>query len=109
MPRRKIKPSDPQDFVDIDRIIHEPARLVIMANLSIVESADFVYLLRQTGMTWGNLSSHIRKLEEVGYVAIIKEFVDQKPHTMARLTEKGSAALEKYRQTIEGIIADLPE
>ena len=58
---------DLPDLSDIDRLIHEPARLVVMALLSVVQSADFLFLLRQTGLTQGNLSSHLSKLEEAGY------------------------------------------
>ena len=106
MPRRKITPSDPQDFVSIDRLIHEPARLLVMLHLSAVESADYVFLQNQTGMSWGNLSVHVRKLADVGYVEITKEFVDNKPHTMAALTDKGSAALKTYLQQMKGLIED---
>jgi len=66
----------------IDRIIHEPARLMITAHLYVVESADYVFLMQNTGLTWGNLSSHLSKLEGAGYVDIIKEFIQKKPHTM---------------------------
>ena len=67
---------------EIDRIIHEPARLIIMAHLYVVESADFLFLMQQTGLTFGNLSSHMSKLEQAGFISVEKEFVDRKPHTM---------------------------
>ena len=73
----------------IDKLIHEPARLNIMTRLYVVESADFLFVMRQTGLTFGNLSAHMSKLEEAGYIDIIKEFVGKKPHTMLKLTEKG--------------------
>ena len=89
----------------IDRIIHEPARLKIMAHLYVVESADFLFLMRQTGLTFGNLSSHMSKLESVGYIKVEKEFVDKKPHTMLRLTKKGRNAFQKYQQTMKQVFS----
>ena len=79
---------------EIDRIIHEPARLIIMAHLYVVESADFLFLMQQTGLTFGNLSSHMSKLEQAGFISVEKEFVDRKPHTMLSLTKSGRAALK---------------
>jgi len=93
----------------IDKVIHEPARLTIMAYLFVVESADFLFLQRQTGLTWGNLSSHISKLEAAGYVEVTKEFLDKKPHTALQLTNKGRAAFQEYRQSMEQIFNELPE
>jgi len=93
----------------IDKTIHEPARLMIMAHLFVVESADFLFLQRQTELTWGNLSSHLSKLENAGYVAIEKEFVDKKPHTVLRLTNKGRTAFQEYRHSIQQVLEDLPE
>ena len=90
-----------QALQSVDRIVHEPARLAVLTYLSLVESADFVFLMRTTDLTWGNLSSHLARLEEAGYVAIDKEFVKKKPHTMARLTEEGRDALAKYRAMMQ--------
>ena len=92
----------------IDKIIHEPARLVIMAHLFVVDSADFLFLQRQTGLTWGNISSHIRKLENAGYVAVEKEFIDKKPHTTLHLTKEGRAAFQEYRKNMKQVFEDLP-
>jgi DNA-binding MarR family transcriptional regulator len=92
----------------IDRLIHEPSRYVVMAYLYVVESADFLFLARQTGLTWGNLSSHLSKLEAADYVVIQKEFLDKKTHTMLRLTEQGRAAFLKYRQSIKQVLDSLP-
>ncbi len=91
----------PPQLNDIDRLVHEPARLMVMANLYVVESADFNFLMNQTGLTWGNLSSHLTKLEEAGYVHIEKEFVDKKPHTMLSLTDEGRKAFDHYRQQMQ--------
>jgi DNA-binding MarR family transcriptional regulator len=94
---------------NIDKIIHEPARLLLMAHLFIVESADYLFLQRQTGLTWGNISSHLRKLENAGYVAVEKEFIDKKPHTTLKLTDKGRRAFKEYRKNMKQVFEDLPE
>ena len=86
--------------LQLDRLVHEPARLKILAYLYVVTSADFVFLLSRTGLTWGNLSSHMSKLEEVGYIEVEKEIKDKRPHTMLSLTDKGRAAFESYRQNM---------
>jgi DNA-binding MarR family transcriptional regulator len=92
----------------IDRLIHEPARLMIMSSLYVVESADFLFLVRQTGLTLGNLSSHMSKLEAAGYLEIEKSFRGKKPHTMLRLTRAGREAFNAYRQNIEQALGTLP-
>ena len=94
---------------NINKIIHEPARLVITAHLFVVESADFLFLQRQTGLTWGNISSHVRKLEKAGYVAVKKEFIDRKPHTTLQLTAEGRAAFQEYRKNMKQVFEDLPK
>ena len=96
-------------IADIDRLIHEPARLMILALLYVVESADFVFLMHQTGLTWGNLSSHMSKLEEAGYIEIEKEFVGKKPRTMLRLTDEGRVAFQEYRQSMKQVLDHLPD
>lgn len=93
-------------LAEIDQVIHEPARLNIMAQLYVLESADFLFLMRQTGLTFGNLSSHLSKLEAVGYVNVKKEFVDKKPHTMLHLTEKGRGAFRKYAHRMKQVLGD---
>jgi DNA-binding MarR family transcriptional regulator len=97
----------PPQLNDIDRLVHEPARLMVLANLYVVESADFTFLMNQTGLTWGNLSSHLTKLEEAGYVRVLKEFVDRKPHTRLSLTEEGRTAFQNYRQQMQQFIQAL--
>ncbi len=99
--------EDLQPIADIDRMIHEPARLMIMAYLYVVESADFLFLMRQTGLTRGNLSSHMSKLEAAGYIAVKKEFVDKIPRTFLSLTHKGRKAFEAYRQDMEQVFDNL--
>ena len=93
METTKGSSEDLQPIADIDRMIHEPARLMIMAHLYVVENADFLFLMRQTGLTRGNLSSHMSKLEAAGYVAVEKKFVDKIPRTLLSLTKKGRQAV----------------
>jgi len=82
----------------VDRIIHEPARLAIMARLYLLEEADWLFLHRQTGLSFGNLTSHLTRLEASGYVVIEKTFVDRKPHTLVRMTDEGRTAFDRYRE-----------
>lgn len=98
-----------KQVVDIDRVIHEPARFLIMAYLYVVDSADFLFLMNQTGLTRGNLSSHLSKLEAAGYVEVQKEFVNKMPRTILSLTEAGRTAFNDYRQQMKQVLDDLPE
>jgi DNA-binding MarR family transcriptional regulator len=91
---------------DIDRMIHEPARLMLMSYLFVLEGADFLFLMRQMGMTQGNLSSHLSKLEQAGYIEIEKTFVGKKPRTMIRATGQGREAFQDYRQRMERILQE---
>ena len=93
-----------EPIANIDRLIHEPSRLTVMAHLYVVESADFLFLVQQTGMTWGNLSVHISKLEAAGYLEVKKEFLDKKPHTEVSLTKKGRKAFEAYRKGMKDVL-----
>jgi len=97
-----------EPITKIDKLIHEPSRYTLMAYLYVVEVADFLFLLRQTGMTWGNLSAHLSKLEAAGYVAIEKEFLGKKPHTTVRLTDQGRNAFEEYRGNMKRVLDNLP-
>ncbi len=90
---------------DIDRLVHEPARRVIMTILYTAESADFLFLLRETGLSKGNLSSHLAKLEAAGYVEIEKTFRGKIPLTICRLTAPGRAAFERYRTALRKALA----
>jgi DNA-binding MarR family transcriptional regulator len=92
----------------IDRLIHEPARYLIMSHLYVLESADFLFLMRQTSLTFGNLSCHLARLEKAGYVSMKKDFVDKKPHTMLGLTKKGREAFKKYRNSMKKVLEELP-
>lgn len=82
----------------IDRLIHEPGRLAIMARLNVVEEADWLFLQHQTGLSFGNLASHLTRLEAAGYVESEKTFIDRKPHTVVRITDLGRDAFEQYRE-----------
>ncbi len=93
-----------RSLVEIDRLIHEPARLMIVAILYAVESADFLYLKRETELTKGNLSSHLSRLEEAGYVAIEKTYKGKIPLTVCTLTEKGRQAFEDYRKQMKFMV-----
>jgi len=97
-----------EPIAKIDRLIHEPSRYTLMAYLYVVEVADFLFLLRQTGMTWGNLSAHLSKLEAARYVVIEKEFLGKKPHTVVRLTDEGRNAFEEYRGNMKKVLDSLP-
>lgn len=93
-----------QQLADIDRMIHEPARLMVVALLAAVKEADFQYLHQATGLTKGNLSVHLSKLEEAGYIAIEKTFRGKYPLTICRLTERGREVLDKYRRVIKAAL-----
>lgn len=104
---KRGKRNDTPDLgqlLSIDKAIHEPARLMILAYLSVVESADFIFLMNQTKLTQGNMSFHLAKLEESGYVAIKKQFVGKRPHTMLSITDKGNKNLKEYLKTMKGLI-----
>ena len=93
-----------ETIASIDRLIHEPSRLTIMAHLYVVENADFLFLVKQTGMTWGNLSVHISKLEAAGYLKVKKEFLGKKPHTVVSLSKQGRKAFEAYRKGMKEVL-----
>lgn len=85
----------------LDRLIHEPARLLIVTILASAVSADFLFLQRETGLTKGNLSAHLSRLEEAGYVKIEKTFKGKLPLTVCTLTTAGKKALVQYRQQVQ--------
>jgi DNA-binding MarR family transcriptional regulator len=96
--------SDLRSLAEVDRLIHEPSRTIILAVLSAVESADFLYLQRETGLTKGNLSVHLSKLEEAGYVNIEKSYRRKIPMTLCRMTEPGRKAFEEYRKQLKQFV-----
>lgn len=107
MTDEKAIPDSLNSLSDVDRIVHEPARLMILSHLYVLDSADFTFLLNQTGLTRGNLSTHMSKLEEAGYISVGKEFVDRRPMTLLQITKAGRAALDNYRKMMEQVLGDL--
>ncbi|HSL45670.1 MAG TPA: transcriptional regulator [Anaerolineales bacterium] len=93
-----------RNVTELNRLIHEPARLLIVTILSTVESADFLFLQRETDLTKGNLSAHLSKLEEAGYVKIEKTFKGKLPLTVCKLTAAGKKAFVQYRQQLQDFI-----
>ncbi len=95
---------DPRKVAEVDRLIHEPARLMIVTILSTVESADFLYLQHETGLTKGNLSSHLSKLEAAGYIEIQKTYRGKIPLTICSLSNTGGNAFQEYRDQLKYIV-----
>ena len=94
---------------DLDQLIHAPARLNIIMLLYVVESLDYVYLKNKTGLTWGNLATHLGKLGEAGYIEVQKGYQGKKPHSKVQLTPQGRSAFQEYRTTVQQLLDDLPE
>ena len=90
----------------LDRVIHEPGRMMIVALLAAVEECDFLYLLSETELNKGNLSSHLSKLEEAGYVEIEKTYRGKVPQTLLRLTPSGRVAFEEYRKGLNAALVE---
>ncbi len=103
--------ADPnlQPLASLDQVIHAPARLMILTYLYVVESADYVFLMRQTGLTWGNLATHLNKLEEAGYIEIQKTYRGKKPLTILRMTDHGRAAFQAYKNNLQLVLNELPD
>ena len=89
-------PSLPDKINGLDRVIHEPARLALLTVLSACDEADFTFLLAVTGLTNGNLSTHLSRLQEAKLVGIRKQFVGKRPQTVAFLTESGRRQIEEH-------------
>lgn len=94
---------------ELDGFLHEPARLRVLAFLAMVDAADFMYLLRQTGLSRGNLSVQMGRLEASGTVRASKREVDGRLRTTYALTEDGLAALRSYKATMRQILAAIPD
>ncbi|MBN1148860.1 MAG: transcriptional regulator [Anaerolineales bacterium] len=103
--------TDPElhPLAGIDQVIHAPARLMVLSYLYVVDSVDYVFLMRLTGLTWGNLATHLSRLEEAGYIAIDKQFKGKKPHSTVRLTDQGRAAFREYKRSMQQVLDDLPD
>jgi len=98
------EPQSQPSLTGVDRLIHEPSRSVILAVLSAVKSADFLYLQRETGLTKGNLTVHLSKLEAAGFITIEKTYRGKLPLTLCSLTEQGKLAFEEYRQQLRKFV-----
>jgi DNA-binding MarR family transcriptional regulator len=96
-------------LAQLDKLIHEPARLLLLSHLYVVEETDFLFLERQTGMTRGNLSTHLSKLEAGSLVEIEKGYNGKIPRTVIRMTPKGREAFADYLQQMKGMIDRLVE
>ena len=96
-------------LADIDKIIHTPARLMVLTYLYVVESADYVFLMRLTGLTWGNLFTHLTKLEDAGYITVEKTFKGKKPYTIVHLSDQGGNAFREYKKKMKQVLDDLPD
>ena len=97
------------DLSNIDKIIHEPVRLSVLAHLYVLDSADALFLKNQIGLTWGNFSTHLKRLEDAGYIEVQKEFVDRKPVTSYRLSPQGREAFQQYRERMSIFLEELPK
>jgi DNA-binding MarR family transcriptional regulator len=98
-----------QEIAELDRMVHEPARLSILLILDGVGEADFLYLQREGGFTQGNLSSHLAKLEEAGYVEVKKTYKGKLPLTLCSLTTKGDRALAEYSRRMLSVLQTAPQ
>jgi DNA-binding MarR family transcriptional regulator len=99
-----MTPGQPAPLSEMDRLIHEPARLLIVALLSEVKEADYLYIQRETNLTKGNLSSHLDKLQKASYIEIEKSFRGKIPLTILRITRQGSAAFQTYRKQMTALL-----
>ena len=102
------KQKDSETIIEIDKMLHEPARLKIMAKINALDNADFLFLKKQTGLSSGNLSAHLIKLEKAGYVSIQKKFQGRRPHTTLKITKKGRDAFSSYKKKIIKVFEDEP-
>ena len=100
-------PIDAKAVASLDKVLNEPARLSVVACLSVVDEADFVFLQAQTGMTGGNLSSHVKKLEQAGYITMRKEFQGARPRTSFSLTDEGREAFTGYLTSMRSLLGVL--
>jgi DNA-binding PadR family transcriptional regulator len=92
------------ELPELNPLVHGKLRLAVLSLLSGVEEAEFTWLRGKTGSTDGNLGAQLLKLEEAGYVAVEKKFVQRKPQTIYRMTEAGRHALTEYVQALKGLL-----
>jgi DNA-binding MarR family transcriptional regulator len=96
-------------LADIDQVVHSSPRLMVLTYLYVVESVDYVFLQRMTKLTWGSLATHIKKLEEAGYIEVEKGYQGKKPHTLIHMTETGRQAFKRYKDTMKQALDSLPD
>ncbi|MBN2425235.1 MAG: transcriptional regulator [Calditrichaceae bacterium] len=94
----------PEQILELDAVVHTPIRLAILSILTGVESADFTFLKKTINTTDGNLSTHLSKLEEAGYITITKSFKGKRPLTTCSISETGRKAFLLYINQLEQII-----
>ena len=104
----EVKGEVRNKLAEVDRLVHEPGRLAILSLLYVVESADFIFIMNQTGLTWGNLSAHLSKLEGAGYVTITKGYHGKRPTTTLRLTDTGREAFRTYVTKMKQVFQNMP-
>ena len=95
---------NPEPFLQLDRVIHEKGRLAIMSMLAASQELSFTEMRDALNMTDGNLTTHIRTLQEAGYVSVTKSFRNNRPHTTCSLTAAGHKAFTNYINLLEKII-----
>lgn len=88
-------------FKDLDPILHSQLRLAVISLLIGVKEAEFTFLREQTNSTAGNLSVQIQKLKEAGYIDVVKQFKDNYPQTICKITPVGRAAFDEYVQNLQ--------
>lgn len=93
--------------IEIDRFLHEPSRLKILAQLYVVKAADYIFIMKQTGLTQGNISGQLQKLEQAELVEIEKKYLGKRPYTMVSLTSKGREAMQLYIENLNNLLAEL--
>lgn len=102
--KKKNANHDLREILEVDRLIHEPSRIAILSLLYVIENADFLFVMNQTGLTQGNLSSHISKLEESSIIEVVKSFAGKRPRTTIKLTGEGRLRFEKYIDSLKGFL-----
>ncbi|MFW9996055.1 MAG: winged helix-turn-helix domain-containing protein [Candidatus Odinarchaeota archaeon] len=103
---QESNPASTRFTLDIDKLIHEPSRLIILSYLYVVKNADLIFFKRKTNLSWGNLSSHAAKLEEAGYIRIEKTFRNKKPVTILEITDEGRKAFDAYKNTMKEVLGE---
>jgi len=104
-----VSTEETHPLANIDQIIHAPARLRILMHLYVVDSLDYVFLKNQTGFSWGNLATHLGKLEGAGYIIINKGYQGKKPQSLIQLTTQGRIAFRNYKTKLQQVLDDLPD